>query len=342
MIFLMAIAISNGGKCMRNCLRFAVRVTGLLLVASLAAPASQAAVLRLAVSTTPLSTPFYVADKLGLFAEEGLQVTIADCNGGKLCLAQALSGARDLATASELPIMFSSFTRSDFSIVATFASTSRNVKLVTRNSAGIKLPKDLAGRRVGLVRGAAGEYFLDLVLLTYGVDPAKVAVVDMAADAMGAAARSGQVDVFATFEPGTWHLLNALKHDGHVLTLPTIYTMTFNLAGLNKVVAERGRDIPKLLRALDKAVRFIDTNPQAAQAILAKRLGVDRAFVAATWGDYRFNVSLNQSLLTNLESQARWAVRKKLATGTVMPDYLDMVQPAALSSVRPDSVTLVK
>ncbi len=327
---------------MRTCLRLMRQVVGLFIVGSLASPIAHAAGLRLAVSMTPLSTPFYVADKKGLFAEQGLQVTITDCNGGKMCLSQALSGTQDLATASELPLMFSSFNRNDFSIIATFASTSRNVKLVTRSTSGIKLPKDLAGKRVGLVRGAAGEYFLDLVLLTYGVDPAKVTVVDVAADAMDAAATNRTVDAFATFEPATFHLMKVLKQEGHVLALPTIYNMTFNLAGLNTVVKGRAAEIAKLLRALNKAVRFIETNPEAAQAILAERLGVDKPFVAAAWDDYRFNLSLNQSLLTNLESQARWAVRKKLVTGTAVPDYLEMIKPAALSAVRPDSVTLVK
>lgn len=327
---------------MKSCLHFARQAARAAAVSALFFSATEAANLTIAVSTTPLSTPFYVADKQGFFAQEGLRVTLQDCSGGKLCLSRALSGEQHLATASELPIMFRSFARKDFSILATFATTNRNVKLVTRKSAGIKAPKDLAGKRIGLVRGAAGEYFLESVLLTYGIDPRSVTVVDMTADSMETAAAKQTVDVFAAFEPGTFRLMKALKDDGYVIPLPTIYTMSFNLAGRNAVLQDRRDEIEKLLRALQKAISFIGTNPQETHAILVERLKVDASFVGWTWADYRFDLSLNQSLLTTLESQATWAIRQNLAGGKAMPDYLDLIDPRPLAKVRPASVTLVK
>lgn len=303
---------------------------------------AHAANLTIAVSTTPLSTPFYVADKLGYFAAEGVPVTLKDCSGGKQCLARALSGEQHLATVSELPLMFNSFSRKDFSILATFATTNRNVKLVTWKSAGIRHPRDLNGKRIGLVRGAAGEYFLDLVLLTYSIDPRSVTVVDMTAEAMETAAKNRSVDAFAAFEPGSFNLMKAMKDDGFVVPLPTIYTMSFNLAGLNAVILQRREQMPKLLRALEKAVRFIETDPRKAQAILVERLKVDASFVGWAWADYRFNLSLNQSLLTTLESQAQWAIRQALVAGKTVPDYLDLIETKPLATVRPASVTVVK
>lgn len=324
------------------CMHAVDRLARVLVLSLLPAALAQASNLTIAVSTTPLSTPFYVADKLGYFAQEGVQVTIKDCSGGKQCLARALSGEQHLATVSELPLMFNSFSRKDFSILATFATTNRNVKLVTRKSAGIRLPKDLAGKRIGLVRGAAGEYFLDLVLLTYSIDPASVTVVDMTAQAMEAAVKNRSVDVFAAFEPGGFNLMKALKDDGFVVPLPTIYTMSFNLAGLHAVIEQRREQMPKLFRALEKAVRLIDTDPRKAQAILVERLRVDASFVGWAWADYRFNLTLNQSLLTTLESQAHWAIRQELVAAKKVPDYLDLIDTRPLAAVRPAYVTVVK
>lgn len=304
--------------------------------------AAQAAPLSIGVSMTPLSTPFYVAEKEGFFAREGVQVALKDCNSGKVCLSNVLGGELHLATASELPIMFGSFERKDISILATFASTNRNVKLVTRKSGGIRTPQDLVGKRVGLVRGAAGEYFLDLVLLAYGIDPATVTVVDMRAEAMESAVHGRAVDAFAAFEPGTFKLMKAMKDDGFVVPLPAVYTMTFSLAGLRPVIAERRDQMVRLIRALDRAVQFIRSHPQQAQAILLQRLNLDNSFVDWAWSEYRFDLALNQSLLTTLESQARWAIREKLVAGKVMPDYLDLVDTGPLVVVKPTSVTLVK
>lgn len=316
--------------------QFALAATVLLGAQAAAAP------LTIGVSTTPLSTPFYIAEKQGYFAKEGLEVALKDCNGGKTCLSWLLSGEVQLATASELPVMFSSFTRKDTSIVASFAATNRNVKLVTRKGANIRTPRDLSGKRVGLVRGAAGEYFLDLVLLAYGIDPATVTVVDLPADAMEAAAKARTVDVFAAFEPSTYRLMKAMQDDGFVMPLPAMYTMTFNLATLRPFAAGRQDDVRGLLRALDRAIQFIHAQPAQAQAIMLQRLKLDQAFLSWAWSEYRFDLALNQSLLSTLESQARWALRHRLVTGKDMPDYLDMVDTAPLLQVRPAAVTMVK
>lgn len=92
-----------------------------------------AAEIKVAVATTPLSTPFYVAEKQGYFADEGLAVTLMDCAGGHVCLKQLLEGPGQvqLATASDLPIMFRSFERQNFYVLATFAASTQDVKLET-------------------------------------------------------------------------------------------------------------------------------------------------------------------------------------------------------------------
>jgi ABC-type nitrate/sulfonate/bicarbonate transport system substrate-binding protein len=159
---------------------------------------------------------------------------------------------------------------------------------------------------------------------------------------METAVKNRSVDAFAAFEPGSFNLMKALKDDGFVVPLPTIYTMSFNLAGLNAVILQRREQMPKLLRALEKAVRFIDTDPRKAQAILVERLKVDASFGGWAWADYRFNLTLNQSLLTTLESQAQWAIRQTLVAGKTVPDYLDLIETKPLATVRPASVTVVK
>ena len=314
----------------------------LLGVLVLLAGRVQAAGLTIGVSTTPLSTPFYVADKQGFFVQEGLEVVLQDCIGGKACMEQMLAGQTQLATASDLPVMFNSFKHNDFSVITSFSASSRDIKLVAMKSSHVRSVKDLRGKRIALTRGAAAEYFIDLIALTYGIDPKSLTIVDTPADRMEQAAKEHKADVFAGFEPGSFKLMRALKDKAVALDVPTIYTLTFNLTCLKSTAKDRKNDLVKLLRALDRAVRFIQENPGNAQSILMDRFRVDPSFISLNWQDYRFGLSLNQSLLVTLESEARWAIREKIARDGIMPNFLEAIDPEALLKVKPSAVTLVK
>ena len=94
-----------------------------------------------------------------------------------------------------------------------------------------------------------------------------------------------------------------------------------------------------MLRALISAEHFIVEKPAEAQRIVASHLHVDKEVVAASWKDFYFRIALEQSLLVNLENQARWAIRNKLVTETKVPNFMESLYPEGLKAVRPDSVT---
>ncbi len=73
-----------------------------------------------------------------------------------------------------------------------------------------------------------------------------------------------------------------------------------------------------------------------------EHLKLEQAFIAWAWTDYRFNLVLSQSLLTSLESEARWAIRENLISNHQIPNFLDVLEPSVLRKVRPGSVTVVK
>lgn len=299
--------------------------------------------IKVGVSNSPLSTPFYVAEKLGYFRSEGLEVIITDCAGGNVCFKQLLDGNVHLATTSDLPIMFRSFdTTSPFSVIATFASSSQDIKLIARKSAGIKSTKDLKGKQVALVRGAAGQYVFDLALLADGIDPRAATLIDIDLKQLDKAAANPKIDAFALWNPGAYQMIKMLGSDAFVIPAPNLYTLTFNLVMLNDQSAIPATDLVKFLRALDRAISYIKSDPASSKALLQERLKLDASDVAAFWPDYRFSLSLNQSLLTTLESTARWAIQEKLVKGNSVPDYLEMIDVRPLKQFRASAVSLIK
>jgi GH25 family lysozyme M1 (1,4-beta-N-acetylmuramidase) len=59
------------------------------------------------------------------------------------------------------------------------------------------------------------------------------------------------------------------------------------------------------------------------------------------WQVNDFILALNQSLLSVLEDEARWALAKKPTAQTTLPNFLDFIDAGPLQSVRADAVTIL-
>ncbi|MES2585203.1 MAG: ABC transporter substrate-binding protein [Pseudomonadota bacterium] len=301
----------------------------------------QAASITIGVSPSPMSVPFYVAEKQGYFRSEGVDVSLVECASGSACLKQLLESKVQLATASDLPIMFRSFEPVPFRVLATFA-TSQDVKIIARTSAGIRSSQDLKGRQVAVVRGTAGQYVLELALLAAGVDPSAVSIVDLDLRRLDLAAANPRIDAFALFQPGAYQLRKLLGPEAVLLTVPRLYTFTFNLIAPSGPLAASAQDHARILRALARALDLIKADPAMAKSVVQQRLRMEAADVAALWPDYRFGLSLNQSLIATLESTAHWAIQDQQVKATTVPNYLDFIDVGPLKQVRPSAVTVVK
>lgn len=318
--------------------RFALKLA--MLCGSATCLSVWAAPLAVAIARTPLSLPLYVAQAEGYFEAAGLDLKVTDCNGGHRCLQFVLEGAADVATASDSPIMFRSFEREDYAVIGTFVTTSVDVKLVARPSAGVTTPAQLRGKKVGVVRGSSSQFFLDSYLLWHGIDPGSVDLVWLQPDEMAAAMLSGKVAAVAAWEPFAFDTLSAMKGDASVLPDAGIYTLSFNLVAHKRLAGARDAELVKLLRAVARAETFIQSHPAEAQAILRKRLDVDQRFIDWVWPGLRFRLGLDQSLVKTLEGEARWAIREGHVSGKTVPNFLRYMYAPPLREVDANAVGL--
>ncbi len=319
-----------------------MRASLLLLIFAQMLPLREAVAaepIRISVSRTPLSLPIFVAESRGYFAAEGLPVRISEVIGGHRTLQQVFDGSADMATSSDAVVMFNSFKRDDYAVIATFVSSDDDLRLVTRASTGITRVPQLAGKRVATVVGASSHYFLDNSLLLNGVDPRTVQIKNMQPEMMVEALQKGEVDAIAIWEPYPFQAL-AKVSDAKVLPKSGGYVESFNLIISKKLQGVRDDDLVKLLRALDRAQQFIASEPGRAKFILRERLQVDEKFIDSIWPRYNYRNSLNQSLLTTLEGEARWARREGHVKAEQSPNYLDFIYALPLRRVRPAAVNI--
>ncbi len=298
--------------------------------------------LVLAVSRSPLSLPLYVAEERRYLAEEGLEAVLVDCIGGHRCLRQVLEGRADVATAGELPVVFNGFERSDYAVLATLVTAADDVKLIAHARSGIARARQLAGKRVGLTLGTAGHYFLDSFLLTAGVDPRSVSIVGLQPEQLLAALQAGTVDAIVAWEPYAYEATKALGMQATVLPSSGTYLQTFNLVSGRVQLQARHDALVRMLRAVERAERYIAEQPAQAQAILRRRLQMEPAAVDAIWPGLSFRLRLDQSLITTMEGEARWAMREGHVKARSAPNFLLLVHAAPLHSVNPAAVSVAR
>ena len=305
---------------------------------ALAAATAHAAPLALAVSSGPVSLPLYVAEARGFFKDEGVDVQLRECASGRECYQWLADGRVDMATAAELQVANGAAAHRELAIVATISTSSYQIKLVARRSAQIAEAPQIRGKRVATVPGSSAQYFLDNWLIFNDVDPATVTLTGLPPDKLLPALESRSVDAIAIWEPLASSAALMLGGDAVTFVSPRVYTQHFNLVSARATLERRDADVTRLLRALQRAQRAIQADPAAAQALLAARLHVAPTLAATVMEGQDYRVRLDQSLVTTMQSEARWAAHG----GRAGVDVLRTIAPAPLRRLDPAAVGLVQ
>lgn len=298
------------------------------------------------VETSFLTAPVWVAESKGYFQEEGLDISIKEFSSGKTALATMLNeGNLDMVTVAQTPVMFNSFNRDDYAIIAAMVHSYNDVKVLARPDKGIKDPSDLRGKKIGVTRNSTGHFFLGLFLTYSGMKLSDIEIIYIEASGLPQALTDGTVDAISTWEP---HILNAKKLLGEnaILIQPpggaSIFREDFYFVPNRNFMENNAETLKRFLKAIETAEAFIKENKEEAIHIVSQRLKIDKELVISVWEDFEFQLLLDQSILVVLEDEARWAIKNKLTDKTEVPNYVDYIYPDALESVKPEAVTIIR
>ncbi|MCE2595137.1 ABC transporter substrate-binding protein [Motilimonas cestriensis] len=280
-------------------------------------------VIRIAVSQTPLSSPFFIAKNKRLFSQQQLAVVLVPCFGGHKCMEMLLNHEVDFATASETVFMFNSFKQPDLRLISSFVESDNDVKLLTLSGGGIASLDQLEGKKVGVIKASASEFFLDSLLILNGIDSSLVERKYYKPAQLVEALLLTEVDAIAAWEPYGYELTNTVPEQ--VVQLPSrgVYNLSFNLIGLGEK-GKQAESIPGILAALEQANLYLITHPKQSQTLVSEILGISFRQLNWSWQDYLFRLSLGNALLSNLHAQARWALDRQLIMGSEVPDFRAM------------------
>lgn len=295
------------------------------------------------VDFSVISAPVWVAENRGYFQEEGLDVEIKDYSSGRTALADMLEkGTLDMVTVAQTPVMYNSFSKNNYAIIAAIACSYEDVLLVARREHGIKTSTDLKGKKIGTPVGSSGHFFLGLFLIYRGLTISDVTVVDIDAPDLPKALFDGRVDAIAVWQPHINNAQKLLAGKTFLLHSKNLYREDFYLVPNRNFIKNRPEALKKLLKAIDRAEAFIQENREEAIRIVSGRLKLERETVASFWNSYEFKMFLDQTILADLEAEARWAIRNKFTTAATVPDYLNFIDTDAMEAIKPEAVKIIR
>ena len=282
----------------------------------------------------------YIADGMGFFEDEGVDVELVRYASGRDAIAGALNGEVELATPYDGPVVLNANRGEPIRVLTVLAFAPDNTRLLIRASSGIDDPSGLRGKRVGIVENSNPVYLLSLLLRDVGMDLADVETVPMSPPETVTAILDGDVDAISIWAPYWQQVRDALGADAIATYTSPIYVESAFLATTRDVLEERADAIQRVLRALIRAEVHLITNPEEALELVVARLSdkVSAEIVREQWGTVEFAVRLDQRTFVSLESQATWFA--EVARFGDAPDDLSVIfSPGPLRSVAPLRVT---
>jgi NitT/TauT family transport system substrate-binding protein len=221
---------------------------------------------------------YYWAQDKGYFAAEKLDVTIDQGEGSAATITRIMSGAYDAGFGDMNAVIQNAATRpADAPLMVYMIYNRAPFALLTRAESSVKSFKDLAGKKLGTPPGGASFKLLPLLAKKNGVDYASINILNVAPNLQEQMLLQGQVDVIAIFTATSYMNLVALKLDPEK-DFRWIYYADSGLDLYSngvmvsqKLAREKPEAVKGLVRAINKAMREVLANPDAAIELLAKK-----------------------------------------------------------------------
>jgi len=298
--------------------------------------------IKLAAEMSLLPSTVWIAENKGFFKKHMVDLTIQEFDSGRNALEAMLKdNTINISTVAQTPVVFNSFKNEPYVIFATMAYSLDDIKVLARKDHNILTPDDLKDKKIGATKRSTGHYFLEGFLSHYGYDLNDVDLKDINASDLGKTLEAGDVSAITSWEP---HIGNTEKVVGKenltLLISPTPFRKDFFFTTPKKYAKQHSKNLEQFLKALVDAEEYIKNNPVESKSIIASKLKTDLELIEKIWDTFTFDISLEQSIMVNLEDEAVWA-EKLSNTRYKIPDYYDFIDIKPLTNVKPHGVNLI-
>jgi NitT/TauT family transport system substrate-binding protein len=242
-----------------NRILLALAAIFVLFAASAGAAGAEKTKVVLAVGgkTTLYYLPLTLADRLGYFADEGLDVEINDFPGGSRALQALIGHSADVVSgAYEHTIVMQTLAQKVQAFVLQGMNPGLELGIRKDRAADYTWAKDLKGMKIGVsAPGSSTHMLVNHLLASVGLKQDDVSIIGVGTGPTAVAAmRSGQIDALSSVEP----VMTLLERSGDI----RIVVETITEKGVREVF---GGSMPAA--TLYARADFIEQNPHTVQAL---------------------------------------------------------------------------
>jgi NitT/TauT family transport system substrate-binding protein len=215
----------------------------------------------------------YLGVQKGLFADEGLDVTIQSGRGSSDVVTKLGTGAADMGTGG-LAALLQARAQTPVPVKAVVSIyTLQPDAIFTTTDSGISTLKDLAGKTIATATFSSSNVSWPLVLKANGVDATKVDLLKADPGALAPMLASGKVAATINWVTVAPAFVKPLEETGKKLKVIAWSDYGFDGYGLSvfaseKMLTDRPETVKKFLRAYMKATAMAIADPAAAAVAL--------------------------------------------------------------------------
>lgn len=216
--------------------------------------------------------PLTIAEQLGYFKDEGLDVTISDFAGGSVALRAVVGGSADVVSgAYEHTISLQGKKQFFQAFVQQGRLPQISMGVTTAKAANYKSPKDLKGMKIGVsAPGSSTNNLVNQMLGKGGLAKTDASIVGVGLGAGAIAAlKSGQIDAISNTDP----VMTKLEQDGAIKIIAD--TRTYK-----GTIEVWGAPLPA--GCLYAPIEFVKKNPNTVQALTNAIVRADKWLAKAT------------------------------------------------------------
>ncbi len=288
---------------------------------------------------TAYSIPTIIAIEKGFFIDNNLDVTVNYVKTGKVAMDDLVGGNANFANIVETNIAFAAYNNPDIEIICNIERV-YDAAIVARKDKNIRSPKDLKGKKIGIMLATTSQVFAERFLNENKIPKNSVEIVNLLPPAMQSAIIEGTgVDAISVWQPYVYNVQKALGENAVTFTGKEIFTGYMNLAG-SKIFMEKNPEVVNgILKSYIKAEEFLKNNKEESISIISKVLALDKEVINSIWNQYEFAVSLNKELLDATTMEGDWIhkTQKEFADKQI-PDYAKFFNPQYLEKISSDRI----
>ena len=275
-----------------------------------------------------------IAVDQGYFTEFGVALQPFRFSSGSATAEALYSGVATIGTMGDTAALILLTRNPGLTILASHGGGEGRHRIVTRAGLQLHSPAELAGLTLAVKKGTSTYGGLLGYLQAHQLAPSSVKLLDMRPIDMAPALAAGSVDAICASEPtpslaeqqggNAFCDLSGLGNDYPILLLAS-----------SDYISRHPQQTVRFLRAMAKAVDFINNNPRQAAAIVARKTGLSEQLTGQAMQRHVYALKLDANTLASLKKTGQML----LNAGKIpaLPDPAKRSAPEYLQTARQQS-----